>query len=63
MCSGQCDQANCRMKLGKLGLSSTCLWRCEGRGSGLISFSLGHCWRRRDGLACSYQHTKQSHDF
>lgn len=30
LCLGQCDQANCRMKLGMLGLSSSCLWRLEG---------------------------------
>jgi hypothetical protein len=47
MCSGQCDQAICRMKLGLSGLSSSCLLRLR-RGEGE--------------LACSYQHTKQSHD-
>jgi hypothetical protein len=33
MCSGQCDQAICRMKLGLSGLSSSCLLRLR-RGGG-----------------------------
>jgi hypothetical protein len=61
MCSGQCDQPICRKKLGKLGLSSSCLWRLGGRRMRLDIF-LAWALLREGGLACSYQHTKQSHD-